>query len=165
MRVFLLGLCASLVPVGTLAQQLPSDIELRAAYCTRILKMDAELYRGGAVAYGKAIQEVENSPPQPGDAKLKENLREGLNGAQRDIQNAQSELDRVNSYLLPRLSYLDATAILGALHRADADITASRQMNCSAECQKDLACAQRECVRHDIVARFRVCRDLSWLPF
>ena len=160
-RLFLLLLFVS---APALAQQAPTDTDLRAAYCARILQFDIRLYQsvvgelqGNIVKFGPVRDQ--------GDAKLLDDIKALLNDAQRTLRESRSGLDRINAYLMPKLSYLDPTALLAAAKRADVDLADSQDAPCSQACSKDPKCIERECVQQDIVARFKPCRAITWLPF
>ena len=100
----LLGIVAAAAPCG--AQQavlLPSDVELASAYCIGVLQRQAAMADGRMLASpganGYAAQQIEQH---------RQELRESL--------------ERLQSYLVPRMPYLDTMALASAGARADADI-------------------------------------------
>jgi hypothetical protein len=136
----------------------PSETELRAAYClslwTRARDLLIELDKSDPVAKGGAGA-----------------MPEGIEAENND------RINRLQSYLLPRLAALEGTAVLLAMSRGRADheagIMAAKQ--CFASCAPlpsqvdEISCfrsctdrANRTSSRGD---RAAMCRDLSWLPF
>ena len=130
-------------PALAIAQgQLPSDVDLKAAYCIPIAR------------FASQITESENLP---------ESFRNSL----RDSKDKGAvNLRRLNLYLIPRLSQLDAMSLIGAsksaeedLERVNAEIRQCDRMSSVEEALKCIA------VETEAVKRVRSCNVLSFLPF
>lgn len=142
------------------AAQLPTEIELRAAYCIRVIQKENEsLVRPdeSSNALGKEVYDY---------------LR---------LSNAD-KLNRLQSYLLPRIQYLDVIALRGATSRAERDHQtfkesevriAEAMANCLHQCLSKgdpLKSERVECnsackKSSELVSRLSVCDKLEWLPF
>jgi hypothetical protein len=80
-------------------------------------------------------------------------------------------LNRLQSYLVPRMGTLDMTALVLAGHRGEADYAELKAMTdrCSLKCggppdDKWSACT-KSCWDNDLIARVRACTTPTWLPF
>ncbi|HZF19570.1 MAG TPA: hypothetical protein VE008_07675 [Burkholderiales bacterium] len=94
-RLLLLATLAFGVPA--LAQRVaPTDTDLRAAYCIRMLHYESQRDQAAA-------NNVET---------------------ERKLRETQARLDRVMAFVTPRLAYLDSAPIVAAFAQADADIAA-----------------------------------------
>jgi hypothetical protein len=88
-----------------------------------------------------------------------------------DLSQLESALNRLQLYLLPRMKYLDASALMGASSRAASDmqewhtkITQCR--NEAKELKRDEAIALLgKCASGDLFDRLKACRNPTWLPF
>jgi hypothetical protein len=138
-RVFML---ACVLSASTNAAILPDAIDLKAAYCISIVRSSAEI--GG---------NIENMPePFKTEARI---FRE----------KAQSDLRRLQLYLVPRIKLLDPMPLLGADQSAQDDQarSLSEVQSCMGKPQSELkACLE---VETEAQKRIRSCRDLSFLPF
>lgn len=154
---------------------LPTDTELRAAYCVRVLQSDiANLHslRAGIDDSAARINEV---PPD-----LRQQVLRTLEESKRDLPQKLSEretaLNRVQLFILPRMRYLDSTALLAATRRADSDLQESAAVGskCVRECSEPTrgdgaddrsASCLRTCMGGDLQSRLEACRNPTWLPF
>ena len=83
--------------VPAIAQRVPpTDTDLRAAYCIRMLHYESQQDQAAA-------NSVET---------------------ERKLRETQARLDRVMAFVTPRLAYLDSAPIVAAFAQADADIAA-----------------------------------------
>jgi hypothetical protein len=152
MRIRWWGLViAPLTAVG-LAQSdsLPSDGELRSAYCIPVLKWQ--------ITQAKSIAAVANA----------------ADGPRNDLPQLESALNRLQLYLLPRIAYRDPVSLMGAQKRGEADTQELESMTqrCSARClgadkgnhEQQGAC-WNSCADSGLIDRMRACRNPSWLPF
>jgi hypothetical protein len=147
--------------VPALAQRVPpTDTDLRAAYCIRVLHYEAQ--RDQAAANG--VQEDIAKGGAVRDAKRSEELKGLARETERKLRETQARLDRVMAYVTPKLAYLDSAPIVAAFAQADADIAALQVKSCSADCVKDPACPERECVSQDVAGRLKPCEQVTWLP-
>lgn len=161
-RVLLLMLAA--MSADAVAQRvLPTDIDLRAAYCIRVLHYKAQLYQAAVNGVQDDIAKLGPLGDQA-DARRVEGLKGQLTEGERKLRETQTGLDRVTAYVTPKLAYLDPALIVAAFARADADISALEAKSCSADCLKGPACPKRECGGQDIAARFKPCERVTWLP-
>jgi len=150
--------CIAVLAFGVAhAQRLPTDAELKAAYCFRVMQaMSAQCAAAKPPADSKYQKLID-------DCQLDTNDR----------------TNRLQAYLLPRMSVLDAVSIAVAMKRGETDYTTFSQTvadiatKCMQQCgytgdtAKETApkCAQ-DCANGDqLVSRIQSCNDLSWLPF
>jgi hypothetical protein len=131
------------------AQVPPSDIDLKAAYC---------------IETNRAIL-AEQSGQDPKPLALAQMT-----------SDAHDHINRLQSYLLPRLPDLDALPLLAASKRADLDIAQlkslanSCQQRAITECgvaggAKCLVDSYHTCTRGELLDRVQSCTSLDWLPF
>jgi len=150
-------LLAAALGAGSVSAQTerePSDIELKSAYCTKVL-----------LAFTKPLPFIEGM-----SAEAIERVKK-LRATRLD------NLNRLQSYLLPKLDKLNTTALAAATKRAELDISASG--NAAVACMED--CATRfnpaeqgarfnacvsTCSGSDAAdARLKTCDKVDWLPF
>lgn len=139
-----------------LALTVPTDIDLRTAYCARVVATQLA-----------GLQQMMAGEPEssPAYAFVQKTLRD-----QADV------LSRLQSYLLPKLSGLDPEPLIAAALRADTDLEQAGQTGsvCSRKCaghlengrpsQRWSACVD-ECSAGPLTTRLRSCRTPDWLPF
>ena len=128
--------------IATAQGQLPSDVDLKAAYCIPVARFASQ-------------------------TTVTENMPESFKNSLRDTKNmGDVNLRRLNLYLLPRLSQLDVMPLIGASNSAEEDLARSEAdfMKCgSMSTDKDvLLCIA---VETEAVKRVRSCNVLSFLPF
>jgi len=129
------------------AQQIPNDIDLRAAYCLPIVNEQV------------AVFGQPSGTPQPPQAER----------AIKDMaSDAQGRLDHLKRYLLPRMPYLDATALAAAAAQGKDDSQRAQQdsAQCLASCERDAN--PKQCLTScetDTLVKVRRCTKLGWLPF
>jgi hypothetical protein len=147
----------------TSAKTLPSQVDLRAAYCIIIVQ--------DALREIAEIRDIMRSAPLPpthqavGEQKL----------AATATQN-ETNLQRLQRYLLPRLPYLALAGIETAMASGVEDTARMHAQNkaCLTRCRTEgpprpaaeLACTE-QCNEKEnpALARTRICDDLRWLPF
>ena len=141
------------------AQRLPTDVELKAAYCVKVVQ--------NAVEVGKrASAETATSP----SAKA---FTDQL------LKDSQDRLARLQSYLEPRMSSLEPVSMTAAMKRGESDAAnyeqeywkIADQCDCpslvgpSGELSPLAAKCLDECVsQNPLVERIQACRNLNWLP-
>ena len=162
--------------LGTaISQVLPSDVDLRAAYCMEVLNLEIQ-----------AIEEIRQTTPRflselsgpnyqaltPAERdQLRNILTQNLADAPREQSNRQQTLQRIRLYIVPRISYLDSSSLLAAMTSAKADKTnyankvQETATTCHPRCQSDTACLARCAGVVEITSRFEACRNPTWLPF
>jgi hypothetical protein len=139
------------------AAELPSQVDLRAAYCVAILQ---DSYSASLVASMGLTDPKDKERPQ------------------KRLTDTQANLRRLQLYLLPRLSYLDPSGLLAATTSGKEDVARlkAHQQRCQTFCVPGssndpffqgmcmLGCQVAES-REPTLARIRVCESLNWLPF
>jgi hypothetical protein len=140
------------------AQRLPTDVELKAAYCLKVTQ-------------GFVANTVVPNNADPAVREYVENAR----------KDADDRLNRLQLYLLPRMRELESFALVAAFKRGETDsATFWRSVmditdKCAKECgvigatgevrEKAMQCLER-CVTSDqLLARIMSCGKLNWLPF
>lgn len=139
------------------AQQAPTDIELKAAYCLAVTRKQVE-----------GMEQAKVSDPE-----VKKNLSTTL-------RDAKVRLSKLQRYVTPRVQTLEPMPIVSEMNRGEADYTDYNQRMgevapaCIISCQlldstgearrKAMACLNR-CVEQDeLIARVNSCSRLTWLP-
>jgi hypothetical protein len=156
------------VSVTTFGQSpLPTEVELRAAYCIPVLQNDITNLRKVLANVDAMLGRIDEAPPEARQ-HLTETLQESKRDTPKQIEARESALNRLQLFILPRMQYLDASALLGAAARANADLqdSAAEVRRCTSECaaNKDSSCI-KTCMGSDLQARLNACRNPTWLPF
>lgn len=136
-------LCAALLAASSAvahAQQLPNDVDLLAAYCAPIVNQQVAVFQSG-----------QSGQPLPPHAE------QYLKDAAADAQQRSGRLKR---YLMPRIPYLDPTALAAASTQGKEDVERAQQdaAQCISTCEHDAnppQCA-RSCTT-DTLTRVRRC--------
>ncbi len=145
---------AALTACSAEADPLPSQVDLKAAYCISVIQDDVAAL----------------STP---DLSLPDAAKQLVAAAR---EKAESNLRHLQRYLIPRIQYLDTGAILAAAqqgkedsaliskgHLGEACITSCLPRRQEAKAWK--ACMIK-CMESDSTyARLKTCSDLSFLPF
>jgi hypothetical protein len=144
------------------AQELPSQVDLRAAYCIPILQDGLS-----EISSLRNYVQSQSLPPEH-KAVAEKTLSEA---ATKTVTN----LRRLQLYLLPRLPYLDAYGIGAARKSGEEDIARLKELGktCDTSCRNmfsnnpsaSLSCVIQCNSNSPVRARTNVCDDLSWLPF
>lgn len=136
---------------AALSQQLPNQIDLKAAYCLPI----ARYWLG----------KIQNENTEKWSVEAQKLWTTGL-------QTQSATVRRMEHYLVPRISDLDAVSIALASQSGQEDITRfQRTVNaCIARCAIDRRDEFPACTRacgdeNGVVLRMRTCNNASWLPF
>jgi hypothetical protein len=135
------------------AKDLPSEIDLRAAYCIPIVQHIVSLLNGLDREFGP-------SPPSPAEAELRADLR------------------RLQLYLLPRLPHLELLGVVTAQMRAKEDLASLDAFaeTCRAKCRhlqdtpsgrkpSRSSCFEKCQGTHPANTRIKACSDFDWLPY
>jgi len=161
LRPHWLWLALFLACVGPASAQLavPTDNELRTAYCIPVVKAQIEIENQAI-----AMAEGQRQSPTP----EAQNLVKEIPAMREDLAKRQTALDRLQLYLLPKMQALDPIALTAAMHRGDADVLelkASAQ-RCAAKCTSapDWNACISQC-NPDLSARVKACANPTWLPF
>ena len=125
------------------AQRAPTDIELKSEYCIAVLQESL-----------KGQKELSGKIPES-------------NYSKQLLQKTEQNLNRLRSYLLPRVEEIKLEGLILASERARRD--RENYSSCSPQC-KDLdtmgkcleACSKRI---GDPLTRLRSCHDINFLPF
>jgi hypothetical protein len=137
--------------------QLPTDVDLKSAYCLRIKQTQ-----------GVFINELAGKEPRKSAA---------YDMVQKMTRDHNADVHRLQSYLLPRMSSLEPTGLLAATNRADADMgdMATVAKTCAPNCrqhaepvvnmEKYRACLDSCRNEYPAAARVDSCKVVNWLPF
>jgi hypothetical protein len=165
-----LTLAICLCSADAIAQRLPTDTELRAAYCTRIIRNEVNVLR---------------------DMLQRNSLQEARDKFQSVLRDREIALNRLNSYFMPLVGHVQELGLYAAIGRANADIEASAQaasrwVNCVEQFTAQVplnvagiplqlpgicgtvADCESQCgapTPPDLASRFEGCRKPDWLPF
>jgi len=151
-----LAVAASVLALGAAHAQvrIPTDIELKAAYCVKVVQ--------GQIALYQSLPQIS----QEGE-KIKAD----------SIRAAEDRLNRLKLYVMPRMSVLDPTAMLAAMKRGETDFATKTDdavdETCDKTCQfkakpggESARCFSDCLALHDPrVARLQSCANINWLPF
>jgi hypothetical protein len=135
---------------------LPSDVDLKSAYCVQVKQSQAALLETAA-------------QKEPSGSQLEVALRKELEGRRTDIS-------RLQSYLIPKLDALQPDALLAASLRARADLADldKNQDNClrcnsffenGRPTDKWSACMNACLGEIPAYVRMNSCKTVNWLPF
>lgn len=167
MRKLVVVLLIAASPIALAEEQMPTDADLRSAYCISILQTVVGNVKQ-LEAQNKALVEASTTTPE---------VREKVAGQNANIAKARADLEvtlsRLRAYLLPRLFNLDPLGILQAQKPAEADWQRSNAPSeCTTECTKPenvdniQACVDAKCpVERELRERMGSCRNPTWLPF
>ena len=143
------------------AQELPSQTDLRAAYCIPIVQ--------------DALDVISPLLTLTDSAQLTEDLTTLVT---EDTDN----LRRLNLYLAPRIPHLEPLGLATAAQRAKEDLKQYEQhgKSCATKCQQSVnkqrvsedkrasaegACKRKCFAESPVRSRFEECHDLRWLPY
>jgi hypothetical protein len=137
---------------------IPSDVDLRASYCIAVTQFDISVH--GSVLHDAV----------PGNEWIDKIIAD----SRRSLILANSNLRKLQQYLLPRMLYLDPTGLLTAGTSAKDDVARMKRMSysCPTECDGKAnhdacysGCVDREMPDLKVVQdKFKTCRELNWLP-
>ena len=132
------------------AVELPSQVDLRAAYCISANK--------SAIAAFNGLSGIPNFTD-----KDKQSITAQLGKLNSDLRHLQR-------YLIPRIKYLDSSAIEAAMQQAKEDLSPSLDedaciMSCSQGGIEAAACSTKCFGESGVSTRVKTCSDLSFLPF
>jgi hypothetical protein len=138
------------------AQELPSEVDLRAAYCVPIVKYWINVFKPMA------------TDPVMQEAGLHQDIVEILT-------KYNEKLRRLRLYLLPRFEHLESLGMTAALKRGQEDLEKLEQYSttCKAKCSpiaRKSASSEEVCMKkchaeNPLKPRLDACSDLRWLPF
>ena len=157
--IILLLLCASSVTAG----ELPTETDLRAAYCIPILQYSIDFLKSLSTT---------DLPSSVSPEEITAGLAENTSG-----------LRRLQLYLVPRISHLELLGLTTAMQTAKEDLKKAEQYveSCTTKCNQSAnkdkrasaevrASAQGACwnkctAENPLRSRLKECHDLRWLPY
>lgn len=125
-------------------KRLPTDIELKAAYCIPIVKNTLQ-----------HVQKLHKIVPDDEEIKAA-------------IVNEKDILKRLQVYILSKQNYLYLEGMLVAAKRAEIDSNLYKknsQSKCYKQCDKEDEDCQNKCIGEDLIDRMDPCNSASFLPF
>jgi hypothetical protein len=136
------GGCLSIPAVAQ--QLLPTDVDLRASYCIPVVNEGLRVLQGA----------------QPGETQTDETIRA--------VTEVQGRADRLTRYLVPRVPYLDATALAAAATQGkrDMQLAEGEIARCMSTCDRSPNAVV--CVKvcpADARTKVARCTNLDWLPY
>ena len=149
-------ICVLVYTSSTCAAQLPSEVDVRSAYCEAVLK---DMLRKHEAVLGTLTE------PQ---------FRKAL---QKEIVAIEANLRLLQRYLLPRLRDLDPSGLTAAMQSGQEDAAQchEHERRCAGTCllalvgsidlTKYVACLGSCYQKNPAWNRTRVCESLHWLPF
>jgi hypothetical protein len=143
-RAMLLTLMAT---AASAQQAIPTDNDLRSAYCLAVLKGQIPWVReqvGARVDAAPNRSTPSSSELQQANAKVRA-------AAEAWVAKLQTAQNRIGAYLLPRLTTLDSAAMLRAMNRGETDWREFLAKGVKTD--------------EGTGARIRACADPNWLPF
>lgn len=131
------------------ADQLPTETDLRAAYCIKVNQGTLD-----AIANYRPAQPVK---PRLEEMVAKMNAETGA--------AARDRLHRLRSYLFPRVPSLELASIVAAMKRGEIDTARYFETSPDVWDKKATRCI-RNCMEGDqLYARIAACKKINWLPF
>jgi len=151
------------------AARVPTAVEFRAAYCSRILLWSMHQRQGDESMLEQELRARHQGLLPKWRAGLSdETLQEMLQRSQNESASDRAALETLLRYLEPRIPGLEPHAMSAAKQRAEADMQSIADLNgtCGFKCAHGLdfeACLAEECGAEELIKRFTGCRDPSWL--
>lgn len=152
-------LCCSLTADAQISQQSasPTETDLHAAYCI-------EVNRGFISLYQEMFKAAVPDDGGPASKSIKDEMTGGYN-------TAVANLKRLQAYLIPRLTFIDALGLAGAQAAAKSDFSrvGAASNTCTAQC--DAPSCTAACISKampdlaSVQKKLAMCRELEWLPF
>ena len=125
----------------------PNSVDLRASYC---------------VAFHKNV--VGENSPLLADAKKYTDLygADWYEAIKSSTASSENDLSRLQSYMLPRIKFLDTEALILAAQQFPKDHKFLKL--CQSKCN-DLECVNQCAISTGYKERATSCMNLSWIPF
>lgn len=146
--------------------QLPTDVEIHASYCIPVLQEEIKTLRRLLAAMDNVLAHIDRVPPETRQALMQRALEDKRNVPE-EIEARESALHKLQSFLQPRTSSLETSALLDATARANADLeqAAMRAQRCPSQCRVDEnpSSCLKTCLSSDFEARVTECRNPTWL--
>ena len=150
--------------------QLPNDVEQKASYCMAVIKLQYS-------TTAQFTSSFESSAKSATDPRIRKLLEKAAVSNKEETGRLGDNINRLQSFLLPRTPYLAPTAMLAAYSRGEADFRrqqeSSKVKQCMDRCKSSIETDQdpggsciQECMEKDeLNRRIFQCRDLSFLPY
>lgn len=168
-------ICATafiILPCNAEDNRAPTDTELRAAYCKKVLEFDVYLYQEALDAISRASTSKNYQERLQREPDFAKKHRDALDASKAGLEKSRLDLKRLNLYILPRILDLDPNQVVIALRRAEEDLAivqeaAQKCMYCSndSDTQKCLDQCRGANIGAELKNRLDRCRELSWIPF
>jgi hypothetical protein len=165
LRVFI-AMATLICQVHAQERTLPTDTDLRAAYCVKVVQSDLQMFSRLDSEFGPIVDAYIKRTDISDAEKSK------AESALRDIRASRFEsgenVKRLQSFILPRIASVDSTSMLLAVKRSDEDLSSfsARTAECTKSCNtSDTAKCAENCVGPELIQRLKGCRTLTWLPF
>lgn len=147
--------------------QLPTDVELKASYCVAVLKN---------------FNSFDDDQLQLWEGALKTETREAIKAqlieliTELKLQKSEDgdNLNRLQSFITPKLAYLESSALTAAYHRGEVDLATQSKSGVVGQCKEkckdqsessNLSCF-KSCMEEDPPThRIWQCRHLDFLPY
>jgi len=145
MKAFLLIVAMAATSAGAqIANPMPSDVDLKAAYCMATIRSQ--------------IADIS------GIAMLENDQRQAANNY---LVDAKRSLERINMYLIPRMQFLEPSGLVLAAKSAEQDRGATTAFvgQCIANCGANSACYQSCMSQNAAGDRLASCKGATFLPF
>ncbi len=158
-------------------ERLPTDVELRSAYCIPVLQNDISVLQQALATANSGIDHITDIPVQSGRDAVLQAYQRGQREFEKAITERQSALNRLQLYITPKIPYLDVDSLMAATSRAKADIQQfdTKSKSCTLECMGPLKSDSAEksdpvfcfktCSGVELNDRLAACRNPTWLPF
>ena len=144
---------------------MPSDNELRTAYCVPVINATIDM-DNQVIA---ALEANSSSTPEG-----QQRTHNALDLARESLAKTQQIRSRLQLYLAPKVETLDPAALHAAMSRGEADMAQLKASSerCAAKCSTvtapsadQMSACTASCTDPDLVARVRACRNPTWLPY
>ncbi len=135
------------------ARELPSEIDLRAAYCISIVQ--------GSISVVRSV---------PIDARFTEEIKEIV---EETLSEMTADLRKLQLYLIPRIPHLAPLGLVAAHKSGEEDFVRFDKYvkTCQTKCEHLLnkpswaSCLEKCKTDNPLNTHLKACSDLSWLPF
>lgn len=147
---------------GASAQRIPTEVELKSAYCIQTLSRNMEYFKN-------EITRTKNDVEATKGTSIGQNYLESLDTLENLVLKTQADLSRLRSFLIPRYSGIDIGALQLATNRAKNDWQLATNNSCSSKCNdmNKMAICLDKC--DDAIggpkARMWACSKIDFLPF
>jgi hypothetical protein len=110
---------------------------------------------------------ISTPPPDPPEGVPKDAYGNSVKGLKKANMKAIENRERLKAYLAPKLSYVDAGALLAASNRGKRDLEIQRgvSVKCTYACRGKPNSCYRSCMLKDpVTKRIWGCESLDFLP-